>query len=231
MAQNSSDTDCPTCGKDRFDSNWAMKIHHKMKHGTSLAETVSLECVVCNDSYERHPSQEEDSRFCSPKCQSTAKPTTHSKSPLVRGEYWAQQRFKAKQRDEFLCQECGVFVGHNSSVTAHVHHITPVSEGGSHKLENLVTLCADCHSETHRRLPLMTEPSSVMAIGRALITETEKEYLAGEHGDQRRYEARSRLKSRITEQLSEDIEFLDNEQPDLLALLEEVVCEGDNDSR
>ena len=70
-----------------------------------------------------------------------------------------------------------------------------------------------------------------MAIGRALITETEKEYLAGEHGDQRRYEARSRLKSRITEQLSEDIEFLDNEQPDLLDLLEEVVCEGDDGSR
>ncbi|WP_436903763.1 hypothetical protein [Halovenus halobia] len=64
-----------------------------------------------------------------------------------------------------------------------------------------------------------------MATGRALLTETEREYLRGEHGDQRMYEAKSRIKRRIEEELSADVELLEREQPELLAALEEVVCD------
>ena len=68
---------------------------------------------------------------------------------------------------------------------------------------------------------------SRMATGRALITESEREYLAGDHGDQRRYEAKSRIKRRIQEQLAEDIEYLGKEVPELNEVLRQVVCEGD----
>jgi len=64
-----------------------------------------------------------------------------------------------------------------------------------------------------------------MATGRALTTETEQEYLRGEHGDQRMYEARSRVKSRINEQLAEDVDLFEDEAPELLEVLREVVCE------
>ena len=64
-----------------------------------------------------------------------------------------------------------------------------------------------------------------MARGRALITEYEREAMAGEHGDQRRYEARSRFRSRIQENLTEEIEFLADEEPDLLEELYEAVCD------
>ena len=64
-----------------------------------------------------------------------------------------------------------------------------------------------------------------MATGRALTTETEREYLRGEHGDQRMYEARSRVKSRINEQLAEDVDLFEDEAPELLEVLREVVCE------
>lgn len=64
-----------------------------------------------------------------------------------------------------------------------------------------------------------------MARGRALITEYEREAMAGKHGDQRRYEARSRFRSRIQKNLTDEIEFLADEEPDLLEELYEVVCD------
>jgi len=68
-----------------------------------------------------------------------------------------------------------------------------------------------------------------MATGRALTTETEREYLRGEHGEQRMYEARSRVKSRINERLAEDAELFEEEAPELLEELRKVVCEDGDD--
>lgn len=65
-----------------------------------------------------------------------------------------------------------------------------------------------------------------MARGRALLTDYERESLAGEHGDQRKYEARSRFRSRINENLEDEMEFLEETDPDLLEELREVVCDG-----
>jgi len=72
----------------------------------------------------------------------------------------------------------------------------------------------------------MNNPT-IMATGRALTTKTEREYLRGEHGDQRKYEAKSRVRARIKEQLSEDVELLREHHPDLLEELRDVVCEED----
>jgi hypothetical protein len=66
-----------------------------------------------------------------------------------------------------------------------------------------------------------------MARGRALLTEYEKESLAGKHTDQRRYEARSRFRSRIGENLAEDVEFLEEHDPELLDELRDIVCEDE----
>jgi 5-methylcytosine-specific restriction protein A len=30
-----------------------------------------------------------------------------------------------------------------------VHHVIPLSDGGTHHESNLVTLCLDCHKELH----------------------------------------------------------------------------------
>ena len=71
---------------------------------------------------------------------------------------------------------------------------------------------------------MVAQPTS-MATGRALTTETEREYLRGEHGDQRMYEARSRVKARINDQLAGDVELFEEEAPGILKELREVVCE------
>lgn len=68
---------------------------------------------------------------------------------------------------------------------------------------------------------------STMATGRALTTETEREYLRGEQDDQRMYEARSRVKRRIREELASDIQLFEGKHPELLEELREVVCENE----
>jgi len=64
-----------------------------------------------------------------------------------------------------------------------------------------------------------------MARGRALITEAEREHIAGEREDpQRKYEAVSRVRARIQDELTEDVEILKENHPELLEDLREVVC-------
>lgn len=74
---------------------------------------------------------------------------------------------------------------------------------------------------------LMEGNSTSMARGRALLTESEKESLAGEKNKQRRYEARSRFRSRVRENLKQEMEFLSEHDPELLEDLREVVCGDD----
>jgi hypothetical protein len=64
-----------------------------------------------------------------------------------------------------------------------------------------------------------------MAKTRALLTETDREYLTGEGGDEKRYQSASRVRARIQEELPRDIEHLRNHHQDLLEELREVVCE------
>lgn len=64
-----------------------------------------------------------------------------------------------------------------------------------------------------------------MAKSRALITPHEREQIAGEHGDKRKYEATSRVRRRVKEELVDDIELLAEHHPDLLDEVREVVCD------
>jgi len=46
------------------------------------------------------------------------------------------------ERDKGFCQGCG-------RLGAHLHHIKFRSSGGKHEINNLVTLCAECHDKAH----------------------------------------------------------------------------------
>lgn len=62
------------------------------------------------------------------------------------GPNWVVQRIRARERDNFTCQVCGVAEMGRSH---HVHHKTPFRQFASYlaanQLENLVTLCPSCH--------------------------------------------------------------------------------------
>lgn len=52
-------------------------------------------------------------------------------------------------RDKFYCQCCGMhLIGARLGLIA-VHHILPVHVGGKDTLENLITLCVNCHLSLH----------------------------------------------------------------------------------
>lgn len=69
--------------------------------------------------------------------------------------------------------------------------------------------------------------TSRMAKSRALITDTEYDRISGEVEveDAKRYQAVSRVRKRIRDELPRDIEMLREHHPDLLEELRDVVCE------
>ena len=63
-----------------------------------------------------------------------------------KGPNYGFESTKAKvlNRDNYTCQCCKTKKG-----TLHVHHIIYRSNGGSDKMENLITLCENCHKKLH----------------------------------------------------------------------------------
>jgi 5-methylcytosine-specific restriction endonuclease McrA len=61
------------------------------------------------------------------------------------------------QRDNWRCQEC------SSMRNLQVHHMQFRSQLGDDVIDNLITLCVDCHRKAHRQSPVLlsslrTEP-------------------------------------------------------------------------
>ena len=56
---------------------------------------------------------------------------------------WQKRRELVYERDNHSCKRCGTYVELKHS---HTHHLKRRSQGGDHSLNNLITLCRDCHS-------------------------------------------------------------------------------------
>jgi hypothetical protein len=74
----------------------------------------------------------------------------------------------------------------------------------------------------------MTDDTSTE--GRALLTENEREAIAGDRSDSYRYKTKSYLKRRI-EKLESDVELLEKHAPELLAEIQDAVNVDDEQSR
>jgi len=70
--------------------------------------------------------------------------------------------------------------------------------------------------------------TGTMTEGRGLLTETEREAIAGERSDSYRYKTRSYYRNRL-EEVEKDVEILREHAPDLLEDLQEVVCGSESD--
>ena len=77
------------------------------------------------------------------------------------------------RRDDYTCQQCGAKGGPHGDVELHAHHIVPKSQGGSHSLNNLTTLCYSCHNAVHdHHIPRQT-PRRVTPVNNDDTSETE----------------------------------------------------------
>jgi hypothetical protein len=132
-----------------------------------------------------------------------------------------ENQLKILNRDSFTCLNCGTEVGFKTNddvPTAEIHHLTPVSQGGSDSPENLATLCSTCHQKT----PLTDR--------RALLTEREREIVSGEADDvtdEYRYQTVSRIRSRL-QRLEDDLDALEA-HGDLAEELRNIVCDTDSE--
>lgn len=58
---------------------------------------------------------------------------------------WDDRRQRVFRRDGYQCTEADC----HGDGELHCHHRTPISQGGSHDLHNLTTLCKSCHKAKH----------------------------------------------------------------------------------
>lgn len=138
----------------------------------------TLTCENCGEEYEVIPAEaKRGSRFCSRPCMyEYARKTgrfSRDNHPRWKGgsrpKYdgdWSGARKRARKRDEYECQLCGLSEN-DTDGQLDVHHIVPVREfdnpQNAHNLDNLVSLCRSCHfrleplTETEQREKLRIE--------------------------------------------------------------------------
>lgn len=122
---------------------------------------VSLTCDNCGEQFERHWSdaQKTEGDYCSQQCAAEARRIPEAlRVEDDYGPLWRERRWEALQRDNFECQDCGMTMREcrgQYEVGLHVHHIVPYREFDSdeeaHKLDNLETLCPQCHADAERK--------------------------------------------------------------------------------
>lgn len=71
-----------------------------------------------------------------------------------RGEAWDKARMQTLVRDNFTCQAyqlglCKEPCTENRLRFLHVHHLLPRVNGGTHDLQNLLTVCRVHHEQIH----------------------------------------------------------------------------------
>lgn len=65
------------------------------------------------------------------------------------GRSWKKIR-ASYAREHPLCEKC--FEEGKVTMMDEVHHIVPVSKGGTHDRANLMSLCRSCHTKMHREM-------------------------------------------------------------------------------
>ncbi len=70
---------------------------------------------------------------------------------FLKTDYWKSVRIKVFLRDNKTCQKCG------SKKKLEAHHLTYKHHRNEMKyLEDLITLCRDCHEKEHKSCPKST---------------------------------------------------------------------------
>lgn len=172
---------CPECGKEFEQVNMGQvtcsfkcrgKRQSRIATGSNANNwrggSVETKCAQCGRTIlrNRHEFERSEKHFCDPECLGKWRSDNivGPNHPNWRGgwEYdygpnWEEQREKARERDDYICQACSatkIDIGQNPDA----HHIIPFREFGyipaendnylqANQLDNLVCLCPSCHKK------------------------------------------------------------------------------------
>ena len=140
-------------------SKWMKSELHGEKHPLYKPDSHEIrECEYCGSEFKHKIKKHAVGRFCSRVCKdshlSTLPPEKtpnwkggDSQESINYGPSWKKQREKAKERDSYTCQDCGV--AESEVDYFDVHHIQPFRTFNDHinanRLNNLISLCRACH--------------------------------------------------------------------------------------
>lgn len=163
--------DCATCGEtmsrkpSRVEQHEQLYCSYECLYSRDIDKSGGyVECGWCGDEIYRMPCilEMKDRHFCGRDCyrEWLSENRVGENHPQYLGgdryygENWYKQREEALKRDEYTCQRCGM--NNDECVDEfgsglHVHHITPRREfddiEDANELDNLRTLCHECHYE------------------------------------------------------------------------------------
>lgn len=154
-------TTCEQCGKVFEARDPSQKKRRRYcSHGCAMqALKDTRRYVICAECGKRFWVKKgyESATYCSLKCANTARgreqrgpdnPNWKGGTIKDRGPNWHAQAMKARKRDGYKCQRCGITMRRPALP---VHHIIPYRDFdgdylAANDLSNLVTLCPQCHA-------------------------------------------------------------------------------------
>jgi 5-methylcytosine-specific restriction endonuclease McrA len=164
---------CSVCNKDVYVSPHYARKHKKFFCSPKCKNSynfIDVSCRQCRKIVSRRRVEVEIMKFgpfCSPKCFFIWRKENNvyvgEGNPAWKGGYsspnynynWKRQRAKARKRDNYTCQDCGM-TQQEWGYFLDVHHIVAYDlfedPKKANDLSNLVTLCRRCHVKKHKVL-------------------------------------------------------------------------------
>lgn len=168
--QNKKDKACLVCNKqyqvsscfDKTSKYCSRECYHKSK---KTGQKANCECSYCDNEFYKAPSLQRKSsnNFCSIPCMGSY----YSENNLFSGKNsgtwqggkinyygrnWNYQKSLARERDNFLCQTCGIsekVYGKKLSVNHKIPFVCFSDYKKANELNNLECLCEPCHRKHH----------------------------------------------------------------------------------
>lgn len=179
------DKQCKECGQPYQTTN-NVKIfcsnECKIKNNNSLRPRSCheiRECPVCKKIFKPMQKSGTGRKYCTIKCRQAAwsvRSRVISREANFKNKIktkWNGNWYKALQRDDFTCQVCGRKKTPYDKTTARryileVHHRdgSGEKESKNHSLDNLMTLCAECHREFHTKVNLIFKDGEYYISGK-----------------------------------------------------------------
>ena len=143
IGRSLKDCKCEFCGKEfKVERRHLGKFCSEECFHTSRRRRIIKQCLNCGIEFEIKRTT--TMNCCSMKCRFEYQNKNRVDRNYYRTYDWRKTRIETLERDEYKCCICG-----NGNIELNVHHKIPVSKGGHDTLDNLETLCIECHREVH----------------------------------------------------------------------------------